>query len=565
MSSSNQRPIMGPPETPSRAMQPSSSLFPTLQLSPDLYAHQFSGPTTAQVYPNQGLLWDSSNLNFHEPSLSQQYQDPFQFNPSALSNPFASSTVGPSFTPQGAILDDRPYDLPAMPRSSSFSHIDGAAFPAPFTTSPRMPLPQVENPSMFLSSPARRFGPSDRRTSRSQHNPVLERPAYAHQMEESRREQEMKRLRGGDTKQPSITRSVMEALRRPVSPKKDSRPGLKRSLTHTGVRGDRGPKLQTHGPVGGRNSPAPVEPQRPNRPGRSSPLKSNADPVSRTLTSSRNANPKRGSLSLAIDENGVAKTIMAENDYDMDLGGASGSDAESFDDTDFHILRSQKISFAFLNDEDLSRQSHARMNRPYSHSKTSSHSTMASVNSNKQSSYQSSASSLTNTRGSDGHHARRKRPILGSTIEDDTLMEDEPAGNAQYALRAIIQDRSRSTSTPGDHSNPAQWHSSPPLQQSQYAVYNASPTTITDPDLATPSTDRESLASNTSTRLIHAQSGCTDLAWAWTIGVGQRLTSVRIARRHLYPLDKVLYARQLYRPRRAHWHINQNDITEKHE
>lgn len=490
---------MGPPETPNRLMQQSPGLFPTLQLSPDMYAHQFpTGPLTAPVYPNQRFFWDPSTVDFDDPTLPQQYQDPYQFSPSGLSSSFASSsTVVPSFPTQVALPEEQPYDLPMMPRSSSFSQMEVPAFPASFTTSPRMPQHPVENPSMFLSSPARRFGTGDEFPNRYMQATVPERPAYAHQIEDSRREQELKRLRKSDIKQPSITRSVMEALRRPVSPKKDSRPGLKRSLTHTGVRNDRGLKLQTQSFAGGRKSPVSFEPIRHHRPGRSSPLKSTVDPVSRTLATNSTMRAKRGSLSLAIDENGVAKTILSEEIHDMAIEDGSASDLESVDEHDFNMLHSQPNSFAFPENGDLA---HGRSSRTYGHSKTSSYSTMASISSIKQPSYQSSASSLTNTRGSDGQQGRRKRPVLGSTLEDDILLEDEPTGNAQYALRAIIQDRSRSASSQGDHTNMTQLHSSPPLLQSQYTLYNVSPTTITDPDLATPSTDRESLVSNMSLR-----------------------------------------------------------------
>ncbi|KAI1609169.1 hypothetical protein EDD37DRAFT_141847 [Exophiala viscosa] len=499
MMSSNQRPIMGPPETPSRFLQQSPSLFPSLQLSPDMYAHQFSGPATASIYPNQRLFWDPSNISFDDSSLPQQYQDPFQFSPAALSSSFASSTtVVPSFPPQQPfpVPEEQPYDLPMLQRSPHYSHFQGPAFPAPFQTSPRVPPPQVENPSMFLSSPARRFGAADQMSNRFLQNPVPDRPAYAHQIEESRREQEKKRARRSDVKQPSITRSVMEALKRPVSPiKKESRPGLKRSSTHTGVRSDRTLTLQTSNMVMGRNSPVLQEGSWQHRPGRSSPLKQVADPISRTLTSSRNGT--RGSVSLAIDENGVAKMIVSGDSQEMDVDALSGGEPDSFDDTDFQMLHSQANSFAFSDSGDISRPDYGQIDRPYGHSKTSSYSTMVSDSAN-QSSWHSSAS---NTRSSDGHQSRRKRP-LGTGVEMDILMEDKPSGNAQHALRAIIQDRSRSTSAQGYHSVQPLLHSSPPLQQTQYAMYNASPTTITDPDLATPSTDRESVASNMSTRCV---------------------------------------------------------------
>ena len=493
---------MGPPETPSRFMQQSPNLFPSLQFSPDIYAHQFnSGPATAPIYPQQRLFWDSTTMPFEQPTLPVQYQDPFQMSPVGINTSFASSsTVMPQYSPQDMFPEEQqPYDLPNMPRSMSFTQPEPNVFLTPFTTSPRVPPPPMENPSMFLSSPARRFGPADNSFVKFGHPPVPDRPAYAHQIEESRREQEMKRVRRMEAKQPSIKRSVMEALRRPVSPaKKESRPGLKRSLTHTGVRNDRGPKVQTQTQPG-RNSPGPGS----FRPGRSSPLKNAADPIARTLTSSRNANlnTKRGSISLSIDENGVAKTVLTDREPDMDLDEEALSSAtDSFDESDFQILHSQQNSFAFHNDDSLGPT--LSLNRPFTHSKTNSHSTLGSTGSTKHSSNPSSQSSYTNTRTADGVPGRRKRPLLGTTLEDDTLMEDDASsGNAQTALRAIIQDRSRSTSAQGDITN-HHLHSSPPQAHTQYATFNASPTTITDPDLATPSTDRDSLGSNMSTRCV---------------------------------------------------------------
>ncbi|EXJ83647.1 hypothetical protein A1O1_07271 [Capronia coronata CBS 617.96] len=502
--SANQRPVMGPPETPSRVMQQSPGLFPNLQLSPDVYAHQYFGPATAPVYPGQRVFWDPSNAAYEEQFLPQQYPDPFQFSPSALGSSFASSsTVVPSYAPHATLMEEQPYELPVMPHSTAYPHLNGPAFPAPFTTSPRLPPPHAENPNMFLSSPARRFGAVDQYSNGFAYNMVLERPAYAHQIEDSRREQEIKRLRLGDIQQPSITRSVMEALRRPVSPRRDTRPGLKRSLTHTGVRSERTSRPQTQTTTGGRNSPMTLDQRRPHRPGRSSPLKTNPDPISRTLSTSRNSNAKRGSLSLAIDKDGVAKMIVRDDSHDMDMGGVSSSEPGSFDETDFPVLHSQDNSFGFPDDGQLSFQTQVGLRRSYSHSKTSSHSTVASVNSAIQSSCNGSASSFSNTRGSEGHQGgRRKRPLLGSGLEPDTVIEDQPLGNAQLALRAIIQDRSRSTSTQGDGANPGHIHSSPPLQQGHYAMYNASPTTITDPDLATPSSDREGFASSMSMRCV---------------------------------------------------------------
>ena len=75
-------------------------------------------------------------------------------------------------------------------------------------------------------------------------------------------------------------------------------------------------------------------------------------------------------------------------------------------------------------------------------------------------------------------------------------------GNAKEALRAILHDRAPNNAArrSASLSQSQQFHSSPPVQQQGF---NASPTTITDPDINTPSTDRES---NGSTRCICSSS-----------------------------------------------------------
>lgn len=494
---------MGPPEIPSRMVNPSPNMFPTLQFSPDMFSNSPYGPATAPIYPQQRLFWDSGNVGSMEVvSGLPPYQDPFAFSQADFSESFAStSTIVPSFDPSLQLPSSQPYDLPPASTSTMTSFINGAAFPAPFHTSPRAPPAREDNPSMFLSSPARRFGSADPRPPIISSAVVREKPAYHHQIEESRREKEAKRARKADARHPSVTRSVMEALRRPISPAKELRPGLKRSLTHSGV-GARQPHLrhQSHVSFLDNVSNASGSSNR-SRNGRVSPLKSHPEGFGRQNTSNRG--PKRTSVSLAIDENGVAKTVItkvAEDGMDLD-DSSSESDVSSRDDTDFAVLRSQQNSFAFDDDDDMSGAYNAR-HRLQGHSKSSSHSTMASNNSAWHSSRTSSTTSGFNARHPSGRGLTQRKPIR---TENEVTMLDIQAGDAQQALRAIIQDRSRSTSANDDSigsQHSVQFNSSPPIQHHQFSNFNASPTTITDPDLATPSTDRESFASNSSTRCI---------------------------------------------------------------
>lgn len=495
-----QRALMGPPETPGRVMQPSPNIFPTLQFSPDLFSNSpFAGPATAPIYPQQRLFWDPNMGNMDATGGLPQYQDPFAL-PHDFSDSFAStSTVMPSFHPSPQ-LPSQPYDLPTVSRPMSTSYIDGTAFPAPFHTSPRAPPPREDNPSMFLSSPARRFG-NQEPLLRVPGNSFRDKPAYHHQIEESRREKETKRARKSEARHPSVTRSVMEALRRPVSPVKESRPGLKRSLTHSGAAA-RKPHLRQESHVSFLDnlSQASGSTNR-SRTGRTSPLKSLAEGINRQSSLSRSS--KRTSVTLSIDENGVAKTVVSKvpevDEMDLDED-SSDSGVSSRDDTDFITLRSQQNSFAFGGDEDTDHASDAQ-SRFLGHSKSSSHSTMASNNSAKQSSRTSSTNCAVKTIAPNRGPIQRK-PLR---TENEINLLDANAGDAQQALRAIIQDRSRSTSANdgsiGSHHS-VQFNSSPPVLQSQLSAFNASPTTITDPDLATPSTDRGSFTSNGSTRCV---------------------------------------------------------------
>jgi hypothetical protein len=501
--STAQRPVMGPPETPGRMVQPSPNMFPSLQFSPDMFSHSPFGPATAPIYPQQRLFWDPNTVPTMEvPSGLPAYQDPFALSQAEFSDSFASTaTMIPSFDPGLHLPASQPYDLPPVSRPVMTSYIDGAAFPAPFHTSPRAPPPREDNPSLFLSSPARRFGNADSHPPNVSVAVAREKPAYHHQIEESRREKEAKRARKADARHPSVTRSVMEALRRPVSPIKDLRPGLKRSLTHSGV-GARQPHLrqQSHVSFLDNVSVASGSSNR-SRNGRISPLRPQSGNVDRSSNLSRNS--KRTSVTLSIDEHGVAKTVITKvPDDGMDLDEASSdSDVSSRDDSDFAALRSQQASFAFDEEEDTNTPYVAR-NGLQGHSKSSSHSTMASNNSNWQSSRTSSTTSGFNARNPSARGTVQRKPVRPAS---EVSMLDIQAGDAQRALRAIIQDRSRSASANDDSvgsQHSVQFNSSPPVQHNQFSNFNASPTTITDPDLATPSTDRESYSSNGSTRCV---------------------------------------------------------------
>lgn len=450
--STSGRAVMGPPETPSRITNASPQLFTTssLQFSPDLFQpHLTSGPQTAPPYPQQRLFWDSSTPSGDVFSTPRPYQDHFALQQDHLTSPFAPSpSMLPPYPTSG---NQRQPILPSQGGSSSRSTTRPAMldiqFPAPFTTSPRLGPPAAEDPSLFLSSPARRFGGSDNNTSFGR--PAPEKPAYHHQIEESKREKEFERAQKAKARRSSGILAATIELKRSVSPANSKgRPGLQRSLTHTGA-GDR-QHSYNHSQASFASNVS-VHSNRLgalSRNGRSSPLK-----LSHDYTTQR----KRASLTFTIDSDGRAKTIVTtkppdDDLMDLDEESSGESDADSTTDQPIH-------SFAFDSQDQDESPAVSRLRKDWNHSKNSS--------------YSSRQSSHTTSSNTDG-------------------------GNAKEALRAILHDRA----PPGARwsvsmSQSQQFHSSPPMQHQQ--GYNASPTTITDPDISTPSTDR---GSEGSTRCI---------------------------------------------------------------
>jgi hypothetical protein len=515
---------MGPPETPGRLVAASPQFFPSLQFSPDLFQTPMSGPTTAPDLPQNRLFWDPNSHSEDHP-----YQDPFGPPHPDLVSPFTPSPV-PShgFQSTGSVSSAHGYELPGSHKKQALApplspSIDGSGFPAPFTASPRVPVPAPEDPSMFLSSPARRFGPAQHAPGSfsSANRPELQ--AYHHQIQESKREEELQRTTKATSKRSSLARSTKTMLKRPVSPPSESRPGLKRSATHSGV-GDSYPHQRRQSQVSFADSVSVLNDGNRHRGGRSSPLKRGS--VNTYQNVDRPQSSGRTSLSFTIDKDGRAKTVVTRipdrpaSRMEMDEG-SSGSETDSLDVADFDMARSQNTSFAFPEQEEQHRPIDRLRYESNSHSKSSSYSSTIG----------SSASATLSSRTSSLFGGARPRsrlpadPYAKSVLdaqtqrsftalhtqapnEFDTTLDEEEKGDAQHALRAMLKDRPRPTSTniaqfPSRQINTHhKFDSSPPIPHNNYGIFNTSPTTVTDPDLATPSTDRGSHASNGSTRCV---------------------------------------------------------------
>lgn len=487
MSSHGQRPLMGPPETPSRGMIPQSpNLFTSIQFSPDLFSQQMMEPQSAPVYPQQRLFWDPATATPLQ-STPQQFHTPTAF-PDDFSASFNSnSTIIPQT--YEAMQPDISYDLPPVSETMPASFMDGSTFPAPFQTSPRLAPPPADNPTQFLSSPARRFGGEVTADNVHQRRVTTELPAYHHQIQESRREKELlarTRRKSRPQKRPADEDLVMKSVRRALSPKKSSRPGLTRSATFGGVQAGARRSSSTLDNVSIGSSIS----SRSTRAGRSSPLKQMRSSIRRSSASA--TTQPSSSISLEIDKNGVARTIMnslPEDDDEYMDDQYSTDPISSEDETDQQILYSFSAEPSDSDSAMLSGDARDELRS----------SAYLSMGSDKIARIARAPSTL-DPRLREHDPASTIRRARGETLTSSNT-DATNGGNAQQALRALLQDRSRSASSHASTSS-MQFHSSPPIQQGQFPNYNGSPTTITDPDLATPSTDTGSHGSASATRCV---------------------------------------------------------------
>lgn len=199
-------------------------------------------------------------------------------------------------------------------------------------------------------------------------------------------------------------------------------------------------------------------------------------------------------MTLEIDKNGVARTIMnalpEDHDEEMDDDDNMTDEISSQDDDD------QRMMYSFSGDpygNDGSLLAHGDARDELRSS------AYLSMGTDKVARISKGTPVLDPRLG--GYDPRSTiRRIRGETLTSNNT-DTTGGGNAQQALRNLMQDRSRSASSHASTSS-IQFHSSPPLQQGHLPGYNASPTTITEPDLATPSTDVDSLGSSGATRCV---------------------------------------------------------------
>lgn len=524
-------------QTPSRLTAASPRLFGNIQNSPDWFQISSMDPSASPFFSQQKLFWEQDpehqNGGLNLPVTSQ---DPFTMPTSTSFNAVASSDQNLAVPPLPVLQGSM--DLPEFSQDTtpfglgSNTPADAALFPAPFSTSPRVPMTKAEDPALFLSSPARRFGPPPT-------GPVTRdipardppRQPYHHQTEELKREQ----LRRAQNPNASLSTSFSESEEDDddFTPRaRLTRPGLTRSQTTTAVSAQLRPQSQqsSSGPLASTSGI-----KKPQSRGRSSPVKTMRQPLSRR--NSTNLPGRSQPLVLKIDKDGRAKTEflaavttgLTDPLSEMDLdGSATESESDSAEYSEYPIAHSQRSSFILPAQQPppamLNRNGSVSSTLCRPHSKSSSYSsTAASSNSGRRSPWGEPPSrgglkrSQTTVMAHDWSQTPRRSSVPVSadfsrgtaTSSTDTLPDPDDAGDAQHALRQVLKGKNRGSrqalSGYGTVRGPsaqtlAHLRSSPPGMSSRFdrnsSDSNASPTTITDPEVATPSTDRYSNPSN---------------------------------------------------------------------
>lgn len=445
-------------------------------------------------------------------------------------------------------------EMSAYPTSTA--HVSRKKFAAQPTTVDHAVDPCLLLSTHGLQGPSQNMGTSMSKPAREIRQP------YLHQMQESRREKEVDRSRRSRSRHTSHTSSSQA-----TEPKQEKRPRLNRRSTDT-LLGKGGSISRKHSQGPSYHRPK-VEKERDNGhlQRKLSPIKSQPFDISSATVEHPRLRPQT-SVTFTIDDNGRARTETkltrdeSESETDQepertDRRTWGDSASESSEEADADIATSFYSSFTFPSSKQpkLARFStdsisHSKKSS-YSSTYTSSRSehTMSDRGPALESRHRSSLGSRgTNFSGIQIPHGAGslssgiKSEFGPSTAGDlaseaETVVDsDQAKGDAQHALKRVMKDRARnkrteksslSSSKPREkprrqalRPTKYQAHSSSsrqpvlttPTKLQPHTVYdptyNISPTTITDPDLTSPSTDRGSSASdNTRCVCLTSESG----------------------------------------------------------
>lgn len=497
--------------------------FSALEFSPEGFGFPMSGAATAPVYPQHKLFWDPEQGS---DTLNMDF---------AMDDSFAAFGMQKNLDPFTSAEDlGSGVQFPTSPDFNLLnpSNDNLAAFPSTFPESPSRTATSMTmarnpsrghavNPSLLFSSPSRADEVSNTpHTAQAIQDDILK--PYSIQLRDAQLEMEMenarrpKRKRGPESGDSPAVKAAIETLREDGVDRAQAKDDL---LTV-------GQELNTKRSKS-RNSFGSANDDRTGAP---LPLHKQRSRTNLMSASNNSQAYKRTSITLTIDASGRAKTqtkIMdeARPPSRMDVDSDDNSDTSSSSSSTGMVM-SQPQSFAYPQ----SNQKQPSLGRFTSDSK--SHSQKSSYTSTKGSSAtshtrfdpaekrrQSNLYMLSEPQKSQRSH----RNIIGEEggSEAETVIDtDEDRGDAQSELKKIMRSRSshkkntkrgtrpesKNTITDQRRIHQTQQfaggpyytqNSITPAQRGYNDRYsNISPTTITDPDLTTPSTGHSNLSSD---------------------------------------------------------------------
>lgn len=498
-------------------VEESPQQFPALQFSPDGFGFPMSGPATAPVYPQNKLFWDpeqgdTMNIDFPMDDTFTAFgmglpknSDPF-VSPSDHANGMQFPT-SPAFN----LINTSHEDTATFPRSSY------AEPPSHTITSARGKFAgNVVNPSLLFSSPGKAADVATMPVvSQAIQDDVL-RP-YAHQMRDAQIELDMQLARKPKRKRaPGVDDSpAVKAALLTLRDDQTGRSGVERDHIDDVIEARAIARSRS------RNSYGHAKERRD--------IGSRSLQHRRSLSRIRDSQRKRSSVTLTIDASGRAKTVVADDTKHASKSGiqvdSDSEDSESdSSSSSAEMVMSQPQSFAFPSQRQKQPKLGRFFNDPQSHSQRSSYtSTLGSVSTAQPSSTRRMSSNLHTQHSSQAYSGAGRIEVES---EGETIIDtDDDKGDAQSELKKVLQSRSQKkvskhATRPGSRDGFTGQRRAYPLQGGPLHQYyttgshtpghhayqdpysNISPTTITDPDMSTPTTGRESNGSGDSTRCV---------------------------------------------------------------
>ena len=462
---------------------PQSQLAP-LDFSPNVFGPSFDAPATAPPQSHK-VFWESQSgdgMNFDFADLSATFEMPKQggLDPFVSNHPSVSSS---QVTMRDSFLDFENDDTPMA--SFAQSHLQTSASEAERVPAPNR-FPRGVDPSLLFSSPGKLSDtingslPSGLSINQESLQP------YAYQVQEARREKAYSGIsKSKKRRKPSVDSPAVKAALETLREAGDGRPAVRRSMTDTAI--------PRHGQESGSSRTSSAH-------GRSSPLKR----IREDRKTSRVAK-QRTSIALTIDENGRAR---AEARVINDAHDEGSEDAMEVDSKSASTQTESESSSEQSDDEMI--MSFAtqrpmpklgRFTNSASHSQKSSYTSFYSSSSHPDTQpslpelkSRPPSGSFMHPRLNGVHPAKPQKSrhkfqeaqeseaetVLDSDIDDD---------NAQSQLRKAGKNQRKGSEPKPKH------HLYSPLGVStsifgndhhQAALSSISPTTVTDPDLPTP-------------------------------------------------------------------------------